>query len=251
MVDVQERLASGRLEGTNGDLLLLLEHPPTYTLGKRSEESDLLHDPDWYRSRGVEICRTPRGGKVTYHGPGQLVVYPIIDLRGVGEQPAGADRVDVAAFVSALELAMAKALAAWGIAAGPIDGLTGIWVDDSKSSIEEFEGADAASVAPGLANGTVRKIGSIGLKIRRGVTSHGLSLNVSCDLEPFEWINSCGIETCRATSIAAERGGSAPTVAEVGDVVADALAGLLELEPVPANPGRIGLDRRRRADSVA
>jgi len=251
MVEVQERLAADRLESETGDLLLLLEHPPTYTLGRRSEPSDLLHGADWYRDRGIETCESPRGGKVTFHAPGQLVAYPIIDLRGVGDQPAGADRVDVAAFVTALEQAMSGALARWGLAAGSIDGLTGLWIDDDRSSPEDFSGADAESSAPGLARGSIRKIGSIGLKIRRGVTSHGLSLNVSCDLEPFEWINSCGIETCRATSMAAELKGNIPSVRVVGESVAQELTRILGRESKPGKPSEIGLDRRQRVDSVA
>lgn len=251
MVVAQERLAAERREGSIGDLLLLLEHPPTYTLGRRSDPSDLLHGADWYRERGVAICETPRGGKVTYHGPGQLVAYPIIDLRGVGVQPAGADRVDVAGFVAALEAAMAGALAEWNLGAGRIEGLTGLWVDDDRSTREDFEGADAAQAGPGISRGSIRKIGSIGLKIRRGVTSHGLSLNVSCDLDPFDWINSCGIEACRATSIAAELGEDGPPVATVGRAVAEHLAAALELDPVRGELEVTSLDGPDRADSVA
>ena len=251
MVEVQERLAADRLAGSIGDLLLLLEHPPTYTLGRRSEPSDLLHGAGWYRERGIEVSRTPRGGKVTYHGPGQLIAYPIVDLRGVGEQPAGADRVDVARFVASLEGAMADSLWELGIPAGRIEGLTGLWVDDERRDPGDFTGADAASAAPGLARGNIRKIGSIGLKIRRGVTSHGLSLNVSCDLEPFDWINSCGIETCRATSIAVELGGEAPSVESVGKAVVASLASRLGLEPTTGNPADFGLAEANPANSVA
>jgi len=251
MVAVQERLAAQRLEGSIGDLLLLLEHPPTFTLGRRSEPSDLLHDSEWYRQRGVAICETPRGGRVTYHGPGQLVAYPIVDLRGVGDQPTGADRVDIAGFVAGLEEAMSGALAEWGLASGRIDGLTGLWVDDGRPTARDFAGADAADTAPGLARGSIRKIGSIGLKIHRGVSSHGLAINVTCDLDPFDWINSCGIETCRATSIAAELDDDGPTVEAVGAAVADRLAGILELEIGSGSPRSIGLAGPDRVDSVA
>lgn len=243
MVLVQERLAAKRLEGSVPDQLLVLEHEPTYTLGKRSEPSDLIHDADWYREHGIAVCETPRGGKVTYHGPGQLVIYPIIDLRGVGDQPAGADRVDVAGFVCVLEKAMAGALAGWGLTAGRIEGLTGLWIDDERPSPDDFNGADATNSAAGVARGSIRKVGSIGLKIHRGVTSHGLSLNVDCDLEPFSWINSCGIESCRATSVAAELDGQAPTVEEAGLEVAGLIAEALEFEMGPAGP--------RTTDSIA
>lgn len=251
MVEVQERLAARRLEGSIGNLLLLLEHPPTYTLGRRSEPSDLLHGPDWYRERGVAICESPRGGKVTYHGPGQLIAYPIVDLREVGKQPAGAARIDVAGFVATLEESMAGALSGWGLSAGRIEGLTGLWIDDDRPDRSDFAGADAASAAPGLARGSIRKIGSIGLKIHRGVTSHGLSINVSCDLEPFAWINSCGIETCRATSIEAEIGEAGPTLTEVGSRVAELIGTGLGFDCVDAGPELIGLAEARPADSVA
>lgn len=251
MLAAQERLVADRLEGRVGNLLLLLEHPPTYTLGRRSEPSDLLHDAGWYRERGIEICETPRGGKVTYHGPGQIIGYPIIDLREVGAQPAGADRVDVAGFVAALERSMADAIAMWGLTAGRIEGLTGLWVDDDRVDRFEFESADAASAAPGLARGSIRKIGSIGLRITRGVTSHGLALNVSGNLEPFEWINSCGIESCHATSIDAELGHQGPRPRVVSGVVAEALAANLELRAVAGTPREIGLERRQPPDSVA
>lgn len=203
MVSAQERLVELRRAGEVGDLLLLLEHPPTYTLGRRTEPGDLLHDHAWYEARGIRVTDTPRGGKVTYHGPGQLVVYPIMDLREIGEQPAGSgsDRVDVAWFVEALETSMRRTLRRWRVAAGPIEGLTGLWVDEAGPLPED---ATAASTAGGVGSGRIRKIGSIGLRVSRGITSHGLSINVSGDLTPFEWINSCGIESCAVTSVAAE-----------------------------------------------
>ncbi len=198
MVSVQEQLVERRRDGKIDDLLLILEHPPTYTLGRRTEPGDLLHDHEWYEARGIAVTGTPRGGKVTYHGPGQLVIYPIVDLRQLGNQPESADRVDVAWFVSALETAMSRTLRRWRIQAGTIEGLTGLWADADGPLPED---ASAASTAAGVASGRIRKIGSIGLKITRGITSHGLSINVTSDLSPFEWINSCGIERCGVTSV--------------------------------------------------
>ena len=175
---------------------------------------------------------------MTYHGPGQLIVYPVIDLRGIGDQPGGVDRIDVAAFVSSLETAMTRALARWGVEAAPIEGLTGLWV----SSAEPIPpGATAASMAARVASGDVRKIGSIGLKISRGISSHGLSLNVSCDLSPFDGINSCGIEQCRVSSIALEVE-SAPSVAQVGLAVSEELAALLERRIDALEPSDIGIE---------
>lgn len=201
MVTVQEMLVDQRRSGETGDLLLLLEHPPTYTLGRRTEPGDLLHGPEWYEKRGIAVTATPRGGKVTYHGPGQLVAYPIVDLRQTGDQPERAGRVDVAGFVETLETAMTRTLRRWRIPAGTIEGLTGIWVDPEGPLPDD---ASAASTAAGVGSGRIRKIGSIGLKITRGITSHGVSINVHGDLSPFEWINSCGIERCGVTSIAEE-----------------------------------------------
>lgn len=251
MSRAQEQLAADRLDRKIGDLLLLLEHPSTYTLGRRSEPSDLLHDTTWYRERGISICETPRGGKVTWHGPGQLVAYPVIDLRRLGTQPAGAGRVDVTGFVGSLESSMARALADWGLTAGKIDGLTGLWIDDERPRLADFEGAMAADAVPGLARGSIRKIGSIGLRIHRGVSTHGLSINVNCDLEPFSWINSCGIEACQPTSIAAELGNEGPSVESVGAAVAAGLGEAIGLDPVKRDPARIGLSEARPEDSVA
>ncbi|HTU14646.1 MAG TPA: lipoyl(octanoyl) transferase LipB [Solirubrobacterales bacterium] len=233
----QADLVEARRAGRLGDLLLVLEHPATYTKGRRTEPADLLRSPGHYAERGIEVCDTPRGGKVTYHGPGQLVIYPVIDLRGIGEQPEEVDRIDVAGFVSALERAMTAALTRWEVEAARIEGLTGLWVS-RKDPIPDD--ATAVSMAPGVARGEVRKIGSIGLRISRGISSHGLSLNVSCDLSPFDDITSCGIEQCQVTSIALETG-NAPSVDEVGQAVCDELAALLGRDPVPVSPAEIGL----------
>lgn len=239
MTEAQAGLVERRRRGESGDLLLILEHPPTYTKGRRTEASDLLRAPEHYAARGIEVCDTPRGGKVTYHGPGQLIVYPVIDLRGIGEQPEGVDRIDVAGFVAALERAMSAALARWGVTAAPIDGLTGLWVSRDEPIPAD---ATAASMAAAVATGRVRKIGSIGLRISRGISSHGLSLNVSCDLSPFGDITSCGIEQCQVTSIALENGGRSPGVDEAGIAVCEELASLLKRDPVPVSAADAGLE---------
>jgi lipoate-protein ligase B len=141
-----------------------------YTKGKRSEPVDLPMGEDWYRAQGIEVCETDRGGRVTYHGPGQLVAYPIMEVERVAD------------FVHAMERAMVAALADEGIAAQPRDmPFTGVWVGD-------------------------RKIGSIGVRVREGVSMHGLAVNVDNDLQPFEWIVPCGIEHVRVTSVSRETG---------------------------------------------
>jgi lipoyl(octanoyl) transferase len=144
--------------------MLLLEHDPVYTRGRRTERADLPMGDDWYRAQGIEVADTTRGGRVTYHGPGQLVGYPIMAIG------------DVIAYVRTLERAVIAALAEEGVEACVREGLTGIWVGD-------------------------RKIGSIGVHVSRGVTMHGFAVNVDCDLQPFEWIVPCGIDGVRMTSL--------------------------------------------------
>lgn len=249
MLKLQERLVERRRDGEIGDLLLLLEHPPVYTLGRRTEPGDLLRDRAFYESRGIGVEETPRGGKVTYHGPGQLIGYPVVDLAGVGPRSEVAGGAGVAWFVEALETAMIRALRRWRVTAGRIEGLTGLWVDQNGPLPPD---ADAASTASGVASGRIRKIGSIGLKISRGITSHGLAINVDGDLTPFGWINSCGIDHCAVTSVETELerpgrtvpGGdepagavrSVPGTEGLGIALAEELAEILgrDLEPVDA-----------------
>ena len=166
-VGLQDQVRRARQDGAIPDTLLLLEHDPVYTRGRRTERADLPMGDDWYRSQGIEVADTSRGGRVTYHGPGQLVGYPIM---GVG---------DVIAYLRTLERAVIAALGEEGVAAEVRDGLTGIWVGE-------------------------RKIGSIGVHISRGVTMHGFAVNVDCDLQPFEWIVPCGIDGVRMTSLYVE-----------------------------------------------
>ncbi len=184
---MQAQLAVARQAGEVPDLLLLLEHLPVYTRGRRSKPAELPMGEDWYRAQGIEVCDTDRGGAVTYHGPGQLVGYPILDLRDYGNRAApgndmeDAARMGVDAYVRRLERVMISSLEAYGIEAGPVEGLTGVWVDG-------------------------RKIGSIGVHVSRAVTTHGFAINVNNDLQPFEWIVPCGIDDCRMTSVTRELG---------------------------------------------
>jgi lipoate-protein ligase B len=174
--ELQRELRDRRAAGDLPDVLLVLEHPPVYTKGKRTEPGDLPMGEDWYRLQGIEVCETDRGGRVTYHGPGQLVAYPIMAV----------DRV--ADFVHAMEGAIVSALADEGVAAEPRDTpFTGVWAGE-------------------------RKIGSIGVRVRDGVSMHGLAVNVDNDLQPFEWIVPCGIDHVRMTSLSNETGraGSLP-----------------------------------------
>jgi lipoyl(octanoyl) transferase len=172
----QKRIEAARLAGELPDVLLLLEHPPVYTKGRRAEAGELGMGEDWYRMQGIEVCETDRGGRVTYHGPGQLVGYPIVSLKPYGD--------NVHQYVRGLERLMIDSLAAYDIEAEVIDGLTGVWVGGPPP-----EG---------------RKVGSIGVHVNRGVTTHGFAINVNNDLQPFEWIVPCGIEGVRMTSITRE-----------------------------------------------
>jgi lipoate-protein ligase B len=168
-VALQERLRDRVQAGELPGVLLLLEHPPVYTRGRRSEPGELPMGEAWYRSQGIDVVQTDRGGKLTYHGPGQLVGYPILPV------------TDVVAYLRTMEDAIVAALAEEGIEAGPREGLTGVWVQD-------------------------RKIGSIGVHLSRGVTTHGFAINVDNDLQPFEWVVPCGLDGVSMTSVTKETG---------------------------------------------
>jgi lipoyl(octanoyl) transferase len=171
---MQERVRAGRLAGELPDTLLLLEHPPVYTRGRRSAEDELPFGEDFYRARGIDVVATDRGGRVTYHGPGQLVGYPIMAVDDVGR------------YLRTIEAAIAAALAETGIEAHgrPQDGpdYTGVWVDAPDGAGE-------------------RKIASIGVHISRGVATHGFAVNVHNDLDPFSWIVACGLPDVSMTSL--------------------------------------------------
>lgn len=180
--ELQKELAEQRRRNEIPDVLLLLEHPPTYTRGRRSKPEELPMGVEWYEAQGIEVHDTDRGGLVTYHGPGQLVAYPIVDLSAYDD--------DVHAYVRGLEQTILGALGEAGVPAQTIDGLTGVWT----------EGDPPPTVSPDPA----RKIASIGLHVSRGITTHGLAINVNNDLQPFEWIVPCGIEGVAITSLSRE-----------------------------------------------
>ena len=217
--DMQLRLAERRGAGEIGDVLMLLEHPPVYSRGRRTKPEELPMGDAWYEAQGIEVLDTDRGGLVTYHGPGQLVAYPIVDLAPLGG--------DVHAYVRGLERVMIGSLAEHGVGAQTIEGLTGVWTDGPPP-------------APGL-TGAARKIGSIGVHVSRGITTHGLAVNVDNDLQPFEWVVPCGIEGVGMTSIARERG-SEPTVAAYGATVARHFGAVFDRAPRAASAAELGLE---------
>jgi lipoyl(octanoyl) transferase len=233
----QLRLVEARQRDELPDLLLLLEHPPTYTRGRRSTAGELPMGVEWYEAQGIEVCETDRGGRVTYHGPGQLVAYPIVSLRPYGD--------DVLEYVRRLERVAISALAAHGVEAGTIEGLTGVWTLGTRPVPAErsFLGPIAPKNVRSV-DEEARKIGSIGVHVSRGVTSHGLAVNVSNDLQPFEWIVPCGIEGCRVTSLSRELGAEQNPGAFAATVAAR-FGEAFEREPVAAEPASLGLDVAR------
>jgi lipoyl(octanoyl) transferase len=211
---LQKRLEAARQAGAIPDVLLLLEHPAVYTKGRRTTPEELPMGEDWYRMQGIDVVETDRGGRVTYHGPGQLVGYPIVGLRAYGD--------DVHDYIRRMERVMVEALAARGVEAGTIEGLTGVWTNGARPG-ENPGGPEA------------RKIGSIGVHVNRGVTTHGFAINVNNDLQPFEWIVPCGIEACRMTSLTRELGAEQNMDAFM-DVVRDRFGEVYERAPVEVAP---------------
>jgi lipoate-protein ligase B len=228
--ELQKRLAAERAADAIPDQLLLVEHPAVLTLGRNADESHVRAPADALERRGIEVLRVERGGEVTYHGPGQLVAYPIVALsrRGLLLRP----------FVRALEAAMSATCAAYGVAADRRDGHPGCWVAGDGP-------------AP-------RKIGALGIRIERGVSYHGIALNLDPDLADFDLIDACGMPGVLSTSIAAEAGrrgelatigavGAAGAIfaaafaAEIGADLRTSAAASADLVPAPA----------RRADLVA
>jgi lipoyl(octanoyl) transferase len=208
-VALQRSLAGAVSQGAIPDTVILLEHEPVVTLGRRTDESAELHLPE---DLEIEIVETNRGGKSTYHGPGQLVCYPILDLNRHGR--------DLKKYVRDLEDAIIAALAAFGLDGTRYEGLTGVWLPPSGGA------------GP-------RKIASIGVHASRWVTTHGYALNVDLDPAPFtQWITACGLEDAQFTSMAAELDRRLP-VSEVRPAAAAAIAQVfrLELAELPADEG--------------
>ncbi len=233
----QRWLRDAREDGSIPDVLLLLEHPPVYTRGRRSTPEELPMAEEWYEMQGIQLRDTDRGGRVTYHGPGQLVAYPIVDLRPYGD--------DVHEYVRRLEQVAISALGEHGVAAQTIEGLTGVWTEgdppgSSGRLAEKVQKSDG--IGPQLHE--ARKIGSIGVHVSRGITTHGLSVNVSNDLQPFEWVVPCGIEGCQASSLSRELGAE-QELARFADTLAARYAEVYEREPTAASPAELGLDNAR------
>jgi len=207
--ELQRSLAGAVSQGAIPETVVFLEHPPVVTVGRRTETDLELHIPE---NAQVEIAETDRGGKSTFHGPGQLVCYPILDLRNHGK--------DVKLYVRNLEEALIRTLAAFGLDASRIEGLTGVWM-------------------PARGRQGPRKIASIGVHVSRWVTTHGYALNVDLDPAPFtDWITACGLEDAAFTTMARELARPI-SVEEVRPAAVAALAEVFELdfEDLPGDDG--------------
>ena len=194
-VDIAQQVRDGSAPET----LLLLEHPHTYTRGRLAPDSDLLEHPQSLAARGIDVVETDRGGLITYHGPGQLVAYPIVRLRGRGGPHW---------YVRTLEQVIIGSLSEFGIATTTVDGLTGVWTADGR-----------------------RKIAAIGVKIAGGVAYHGFAINVNPDLTMFAGIVPCGITDREVTSLAVELGFT-PAMDVVSSVVAERFCDAVSLSPL-------------------
>jgi lipoyl(octanoyl) transferase len=232
----QGRLAAARQRDEVPDLLWLLEHLPVYTRGRRSGPDELPMGVEWYEMQGIEVHDTDRGGRVTYHGPGQLVAYPIVSLRPYGD--------DVEEYVRRLERVAIEALAEHGVEARTIEGLTGVWTqgEPPPGGRRDENGPIASGIGPAAEE--ARKIGSIGVHVSRGVTTHGMAINVNNDLQPFDWVVPCGIEGARATSLGRELGGEQDLEAFAA-TLASRFGEVYGREPVQADPATLGLDNAR------
>jgi lipoyl(octanoyl) transferase len=234
-LDLQEAVRARRQADELPDVLLLLEHPPVYTRGRRSSDDDLPFAPAWYAEQGIDVVPVRRGGQLTYHGPGQLVGYPIMRVD------------DVIAYLRTMEEALIAALADEGLAARnrPDEGIeyTGVWVQD-------------------------RKIASIGVHVSHGVTTHGFAVNVDNDMRPFEWAVACGLHGVRMTSLADERGETAltrppaseplqlardpsPALAQLADRVVARFAAAFGRTPVEADASALGVPSTASAAMTA
>lgn len=206
---LQQKLVDLRKADKISDALLLLEHMPVITLGRNAKQSNIIASPELLAKRGVEVFECDRGGDVTYHGPGQLVGYPIFDLRAQIGPDGQRKTVGAVEYVRRVEEALIRTCAEYGIATERVKGMTGVWtVEPSKTGLAG-EGTGA----------TQAKVAAIGVHISRAVTSHGFALNVNTDLDYFKLIVPCGISTKPVTSIQRELGREVP-IDEVAQVVA-------------------------------
>jgi lipoyl(octanoyl) transferase len=200
---LQQKLVEMRKEGRVGDVLLLLEHTPVITLGRNAKQKNILASPELLAQRGVEVFESDRGGDVTFHGPGQLVGYPIFDLRGFPSNEPNRKSLGAIEYVRRLEEVLIRTCAGFGIPTGRVSGLTGVWTQPEVAEFHSAWTGESARPHTSIAS-SESKIAAIGVHISRGVTSHGFALNVNTDLDYFNLIIPCGITSKPVTSIEKE-----------------------------------------------
>lgn len=201
---LQEKLVALRKDGRIGDVVLLLEHTPVITLGRNAKSANIVASPELLAKRGVEVFECDRGGDVTFHGPGQLVAYPIFDLRGFPSEAGTRKTLGAVDYVRKLEEVLIRACADFGIPARRVAGLTGVWTAEISNARARTD-----ALTPPLEHSSSiseSKIAALGVHISRGVTSHGLALNVNTDLSYFNLIVPCGITSKPVTSMQKELG---------------------------------------------
>ena len=212
---LQEKLVALRKENRIGDVVLLLEHTPVITLGRNAKTKNIIASPELLAQRGVEVFECDRGGDVTFHGPGQLVAYPIFDLRGFPSDSATRKSLGVVEYVRRLEEVLIRTCADFKIPAKRISGLTGVWTAESAADTTTAHVGTGALARPAESktqhfsdalgsSASDRKIAALGVHISRAVTSHGIALNVNTDLSFFNLIIPCGIESKPVTSMQKE-----------------------------------------------
>ncbi|MGH2812560.1 MAG: lipoyl(octanoyl) transferase LipB [Actinomycetota bacterium] len=210
----QKELHRRRLEGAIPDVLLLLEHPHVYTLGRRFDEGHLLLSKEALEERGIEVFEADRGGSITYHGPGQLVGYPILDLRRPADPPG--TQPDAIVYLRRLEEAIIRAVRSFGMAAARREGLTGVWMGE-------------------------RKLAAIGVNVSRGASKHGFALNVTTDLSYFEGMVPCGMPDARPTSME-EVLVRAPSMESVTKALVAQIARIFHRVPIDGTLADFGLE---------
>jgi len=205
---LQEKLIALRKDGRIGDVLLLLEHTPVITLGRNAKSANVLASPELLVQRGVEVFECDRGGDVTFHGPGQLVAYPIFDLRGFPSASGNRKTLGAVDYVRRLEEVLIRTCSDFGIPAKRISGLTGVWTGSyaeiTESSTQPDGRGRPSPHGQNLHERREAKVAALGVHISRGVTSHGLALNVNTDLSFFDLIVPCGITSKPVTSMQGE-----------------------------------------------
>ena len=232
---LQHELVELRHQNRIENTLLLLEHPPVLTLGRNAQRSNILASDELLASKGISIHEINRGGDVTYHGPGQLVGYPIFDLRSLTNASGG--RLGPVDYVRRMEEALIRLCAHYGVLTSRIPGRTGVWT--------AVQGG--LSGGPANISGQEKKIAAIGVHVSRGITSHGFAFNLSTDLRDFQWIVPCGIADREVTSLEREipNPSQLPTLEQLADAAARYFGQIFDQQILALENGNAGLQTLR------